>query len=193
MRESEAGGPARYDPSSESASTLPRGLREALDATYEMEREVGRGGMAVVWSARRLSNGQSVAVKFLRPEIAETLGAHRFLREIGIASHVTSPSLVPLEKSGEANGVPYYVMPLAAGGSLRQRLLAERQLPIGAAVDIARCVAQALVELHRNGFIHRDIKPENILLADGDAVWLADYGIARAVTAAATDAFTSTG
>jgi serine/threonine-protein kinase len=166
---------------------------ERIAERYEIERVAGRGGMATVWLARRRRDGKRVALKVLRSGLSQALGSRRFLREIGIATQVQSPALMPLEESGEIDGVLYYVMPFAEGGSLRQRMDRERQLPVHEAVRIARAVASGLAALHRNGFVHRDVKPENVLLNEhGDAL-LADYGIARAVFAAATDVHTSTG
>ncbi len=179
--------------SNEASGLFPDRLRAALVDRYEIEREIGRGGMATVWLARRLSDGTDVAVKVLKPELAHALAAQRFLREIHIAASVRSPSLVPLEQSGEVDGLPYYIMPFAAGGSLRQRIDRVRQLPLREAVSVAREVAAGLVVLHREGIVHRDIKPENVLLSADAHALLADYGIARAVTASATEEITSTG
>ena len=148
--------------------------------------------MAAVWLARRRSDGGRVAIKVMRGDVAQALGVKRFLREIRIASDVRAPSLVPLEESGEADGIPFYIMPFADGGSLRNRLSQERQLSIEEARSITVALARALIELHAHGFVHRDIKPENVLLGGDGAVMLADYGIARALTAAA-DEVTSTG
>ena len=117
----------------------------------------------------------------LRPELAATLGAERFLREIGIAARLSHPHIVPLIDSGDAGGLLYYVSPYMAGGSLRDRLQRERQAP-GRATRCAspQEVGTALDYAHRAGFVHRDVKPENILFADGHAL-LADFGVARVI------------
>jgi serine/threonine-protein kinase len=172
---------------------LPAALVAEITSRYILEREIGRGGAAIVWSAIRRADGRPVAIKLLRPVLAQAVGAQRFLREIRIASAVTSSALVPLEEAGEVDGLPYYVMPLAEGGSLRDRLKSERSLHIAEAIAITRTIAQALAALHAAGFVHRDIKPENVLLGKHGEARLADYGIAHAITAAAKDDLTSTG
>lgn len=172
---------------------IPASLREHLSVTYEVGEQVGRGGMATVWRATRRADGADVAIKVLRPSLTSAIGSRRFLREISIASQTRSALLVPLEGTGEADGIPYYVMPFVEGGSLRQRLQRERQLSIAEACRIARDIARALATLHREGVVHRDIKPENILLRHGDEVLVADYGISRHVTPASGEPITSTG
>jgi serine/threonine-protein kinase len=107
----------------------------------------------------------------------------RFLREIRIAAHLTHPHIVSVHDSGEAAGCVYYVMPYVEGESLRQRLEREGPLPLADTLRIARQVADALAFAHERNIVHRDIKPENILLCGGHAV-VADFGIARAVSAA---------
>jgi eukaryotic-like serine/threonine-protein kinase len=171
---------------------LSPALRAALADRYDIEREIGRGGMATVWLARRQSDGGPVAIKVMRSAVAQALGVRRFIREINIAAEVKAPSLVPLEGAGVVDGLPYYIMPFVAGGSLRQRLSRDRNLAVPEAVRITAALARGLSALHEHGFIHRDIKPENVLLGEDGSVLLADYGIARAVTASAED-LTSTG
>ena len=152
--------------------------RNALADRYTVEREVGRGGMATVYLAEEAKHSRQVAIKVLHPELAATLGADRFLREIGIAARLSHPHLVPLIDSGEANGLLYYVSAYIPGGSLRDRLEREGKLPLRDALRIAEEIATALDYAHRAGFVHRDVKPENILFADGHAL-LADFGVAR--------------
>jgi eukaryotic-like serine/threonine-protein kinase len=151
----------------------------ALAGRYTVERELGRGGMATVYLAEEKKHARKVAIKVLRPELAASLGAERFLREIGIAARLSHPHIVPLIDSGEVDGLLYYVQPHVPGGSLRERLKKEPRLPVKDALRIAREVGAGLDYAHRNGFVHRDVKPENILFADGHAV-LADFGVARA-------------
>src|ERR1041385_4619397 len=119
-------------------------LRTALRSRYTLEREIGRGGMATVWLARDLKHERAVAIKVLRPDVASTLTAERFLREIAIAARLTHPHIVPVFDSGKAGGFLYYVMPYVHGESLRQRLQRERQLALPPALAIARAGADAL-------------------------------------------------
>ena len=149
--------------------------------------------MATVYLAEDLKHARQVAVKVLRPELV-TSGAEaaRFLREIRIAANLSHPQIVPVHDSGERDGFLYFVMPYIGGESLRQRLAREGRLPVPEALVIARSVALALDYAHRQNVIHRDVKPENILLHEGQAV-VADFGIARAITAAAADDLTARG
>ncbi len=167
-------------------------LATALADRYGIQRELGRGGMATVYLARDLKHDRSVALKVLRPELAASLGADRFLREIQVTAHLTHPNILPLLDSGRADEFLYYVTPYVEGESLRSRLERERQLPVDEAVRLAAAVAGALDYAHRHQIIHRDIKPENILLEDGQAV-VADFGIARALHAAESAKLTETG
>jgi protein kinase-like protein/iSTAND domain-containing protein len=167
-------------------SGIPLPLREALSSQYRVERELGRGGMASVYLARDLKHQRPVALKVMREEIAVSLGADRFLREIEIAARLQHPHILPLFDSGEAGGLLYYVMPYVEGETLRGRLQRERQLPVEDACAIARQIAGALAYAHSQGVIHRDIKPENILLSAGVAV-VADFGIAKALSAASAE------
>src|SRR5438552_706313 len=158
-------------------------LSTALSDRYRIERELGAGGMATVYLAEDLKHDRKVAIKVLRPELAAVIGADRFLREIQTIATLQHPHILGLIDSGEVNGTAYYVMPFVEGESLRDRLVREKQLPVGDAVRIATEVAAALDYAHRHGVIHRDIKPENVLLHDGSAL-VADFGIALAVSSA---------
>ncbi|NIN71703.1 MAG: protein kinase, partial [Gemmatimonadetes bacterium] len=167
-------------------------IEAALADRYAIERGLGSGGMATVYLARDLKHGRQVAVKVLRPEVAAAVGSDRFLREIGVAARLNHPHILPLLDSGEADSFLYYVMPHVAGGSLRRRLADEARLPLEAVLRIARQVASALDLAHRHGVVHRDVKPENILFSEGLAV-VADFGIAKAVSAAEREVLTRTG
>jgi serine/threonine protein kinase/Tfp pilus assembly protein PilF len=164
-------------------------LSSALAARYKLKREIGQGGMAKVFLADDLKYQRAVAVKVLLSELAESVGAARFLHEIQIAARLRHPHILPLYDSDEANGFLYYVMPYVEGESLRDRLMRERQLPVGDALQIAREAADALSYAHKAGVVHRDIKPANILLDAGHAI-VADFGIARAMGAASSQALT---
>jgi TolB-like protein len=167
-------------------------IRDALADRYVIERELGRGGMAVVFLAHDVKHDRQVAVKVFRPELAAALGSERFLREIQVTAKLSHPHILPLHDSGEANGCLFYVMPFVEGESLADLLAREQQLPLPQAVEIAREVAEALSYAHSYGIVHRDIKPQNIMLSGGHAV-VADFGIARAVVEAGTERLTETG
>jgi serine/threonine-protein kinase len=167
-------------------------LKAALADRYLIEREIGSGGMATVYLAEDLKHHRQVAVKVLDPDLAESLGAERFLREIETAANLTHPHILPLFDSGEADGFLFYVMPFVEGESLRSRLTKENQLPVEDAIQITREIADALAYAHEKGVIHRDVKPANIMLEEGHAV-LADFGVAHAVAEAKDERLTRTG
>jgi TolB-like protein/Tfp pilus assembly protein PilF len=167
-------------------------LKAALADRYQIEREIGSGGMATVFLARDLKHHRQVAIKVLRTELAATLGPERFVREIEIAAKLSHPHILPLFDSGEADGILYYVMPFVEGESLRERLDREGRLSVAETVRLVDEIASALSYAHEQGVVHRDVKPENIMLSGGRAV-VADFGIGRAVTAAGGDRLTGTG
>jgi serine/threonine-protein kinase len=167
-------------------------LKAALSDRYDVERELGQGGMATVFLARDIRHERKVAIKVLHEDLGAAVGAERFRREISIATSLTHPNILTLYDSGEAAGMLFYVMPFIEGESLRHRMDREKQLPIDQALKITSEVASALGYAHRKGIVHRDIKPENILLEDGHAI-VADFGIARAVQADGGGALTKTG
>jgi len=167
-------------------------LQAALTGRYTVERELGRGGMAIVYFAQDHKHRRPVAIKVLRPELAAHLGTQRFLREIETAAGLSHPHILPLHDSGANDGLFWYVMPYVAGESLRDRLTRESQIPLDEALQIAREVAGALNHAHSHGVIHRDIKPENILCSGGHAL-VSDFGIARALDASGGNRITETG
>jgi len=161
--------------------TIKEQLERGLSGRYTLERELGEGGMAVVFLAHDLRHDRPVALKVLKPEISAEVGAERFLREIKLAARLTHPHILPVYDSGEAEGLLFYVMPNMEGQSLRERLDRERQLPLELALRVARDVASALDYAHRQHVLHRDVKPENILFNEGN-VMLADFGIGKALS-----------
>jgi TolB-like protein/tRNA A-37 threonylcarbamoyl transferase component Bud32/predicted Zn-dependent protease len=180
------GAPTPTDPGTPPRTTAAHDLgelarvRRALATTYKVERAIGAGGMATVYLAEDLKHRRKVAVKVMRPDLAATLGAERFLREVEIAAQLSHPHILPVYDSGQADGLLYYVMPYVEGESLQERMQREGQLPVEDALRIAREVSEALSYAHERNIIHRDIKPANIMLSRGHAL-VADFGIARAM------------
>jgi serine/threonine-protein kinase len=167
-------------------------LKASLADRYAIERELGAGGMAVVYLAEDLKHKRKVALKVLRAELAAAIGSERFVREIEIAAKLSHPHILPLYNSGEAGGILYYVMPYVEGESLRERIDREGKIPVAEMVRLTDEIASALSYAHDQGIVHRDIKPENVMLSGGRAV-VADFGIARAVSAAGGTRLTGTG
>ena len=167
-------------------------LNQALEGRYQIDRELGEGGMATVYLADDLKHERKVALKVLKPELAAVVGAERFLAEIKTTANLTHPHILPLHDSGEADGFLFYVMPYVEGETLRDRIDRDKQLPVDEAVSLASKVAGALQHAHEHGVIHRDIKPGNILLQGGEPV-VADFGIALAVGAGGSNRLTETG
>jgi len=163
-------------------STTVERLSAALAERYRIERELGAGGMATVYLAHDLKHDRDVAIKVLRPELTESLTGGRFVREIAVTARLNYPHILALLDSGEVDGgsILYYVMPLATGESLRDRLDRDGAIPIREALRLSIEVIEALSYAHAQGVVHRDIKPANILLSGGHAV-VADFGIAKAI------------
>lgn len=167
-------------------------LRLGLAERFDIERQIGQGGMAMVYLARELKHQRYVALKVLLPELGVVLGKDRFLKEIQLTATLQHPHILPLFDSGEIDGLLYYTMPFVEGESLRLKLRREREMPVDEAVRITVAVAGALDYAHRRGIVHRDLKPENILLAEGQPV-VADFGIALAISKAGGARITQTG
>ncbi len=164
---------------------------------FRLERELGRGGMAVVWLARDLHHDRPVAIKILHPDLAGAIGVDRFVREVRLAARLQHPNIVPILDSGvlrQADGtsLPWYAMAYLEGESLRARLAREQQLPVDEALRITAAAADALQAAHRHGIVHRDIKPDNIILSGGQ-VYVIDFGIAKALIETGGERLTSTG
>jgi len=161
---------------------LEKTLARALGRDYVVERELGGGGMSRVFLVTDTRLQRRVAVKVLAPELAASVSLDRFRREILVAAGLQHPHIVGVVSAGDADGLPYFVMPFVEGQSLRARLR-EGPLPLRDAVRILRDVARALSYAHAQGVVHRDIKPDNILLALGSAT-VADFGVAKALSSA---------
>ena len=207
---------------------IPTSLTTAFAGRYRIERALGSGGMATVYLAEDLRHRRKVAIKVLRPELSAALGRERFFKEIELTAGLEHAHILQLFDSGEVSdshvergrrpgaehgegladqpigsSLLYYVMPYVEGGSLRERLRRERQLPIDDAIAIAADVADALSYACARGVVHRDVKPENILLRPTGAgvtsgahayhALVADFGIARALSDSAAERLTGTG
>ncbi len=175
----------------EAPGTLER-LRAALAGDYAVERELGKGGMATVYLATDVKHDRRVAIKVLHPDLAASVGAERFEREIKVAAKLQHPHILSLYDSGNADGLLYYVMPFVEGESLRDKLTREKMLAVDEAIGLIIEIAEALGYAHSMGIVHRDIKPENVMLSGGHAL-VADFGIARAVGAGEGTKLTQTG
>jgi eukaryotic-like serine/threonine-protein kinase len=150
----------------------------ALGGRYQLDRELGRGGMATVYLAFDLRYDRPVAFKLLRRDVTVAIDAERFRREIATAARLQHPHICSVYDSGEADGQLWYTMPYIRGESLRERLRRENRLSVADALRITRECAEALAYAHRAGVVHRDVKPENILLTEDGNPMLADFGIA---------------
>jgi serine/threonine-protein kinase len=170
-------------------------LQTALGPQYRLERELGRGGMGVVFLATDTTLDRRVAIKVVHPELAahESI-TRRFLAEARTIARLRHPNIVAVHAAGSAEGLLYYVMDEVAGESLRQKLLREGRIPLADTARILLDLAAALDASGRAGVVHRDVKPENVLLdgATGRAM-LADFGIARAMAVEATGSSTGQG
>ncbi|HEU5040652.1 MAG TPA: protein kinase, partial [Gemmatimonadales bacterium] len=170
-------------------------LQAALEPQYRLERELGRGGMGVVFLATDVTLDRRVAMKVIHPELAAHSSiARRFLAEARTIARVRHPGIVAVHSAGTHDGLLYYVMDEVAGESLRQRLAREGRLPPGEVARIVGDLASALDAAGRAGVVHRDVKPENVLLDEvtGRAM-LADFGIARAMAGESSSSSTGQG
>src|SRR5216110_3967756 len=176
-----------------SSRDLIERVRKALGDRYNVITAVGRGGNASIFGAYDRA-GQKVAIKVLHPELAVSVAADRFVREIRYASQLDHPHIAPLLDSGETDYLLWFVMPFVTGETLRNVLRRERILPVDRAVRIATEVLDALGHAHEHGLAHRDIKPDNIVLsAEGGGAILVDFGIARAIATSGEDRVTRSG
>ena len=156
---------------------LPLEVLTALSLRFQVNGELGRGGMGTVLRGHDRELGREVAIKLLPAAVSRALGSDRFAQEIRLTARLVHPNIVPLFSSGEAAGCLYFVMPLIDGGTLRQRLRDRGPLPAAEVRRIIADLAEALAYAHASGVVHRDLKPENIFWHQERAL-LADFGIA---------------
>jgi len=161
-------------------------LLQQLADRYDIERELGGGGMSRVFLANERALGRRVVIKVLAPELGQRVNVERFLQEIATSATLQHPQIVPVYHADDVNGLRYYVMPFVAGESLRSRLQREGRLAPREVLHLMAPLARALAYAHRQGVVHRDVKPENILLSEGEPM-LADFGIAKVLREGGSD------
>ena len=164
-------------------TSISERLATALGGSYTIERELTGGGMARVFVGEDLELGRKVVIKILPPELAASVSAERFRREILTVARLQHPHIVPILKAGELDGLPYFVMPYVDGESLDITLRRRHTLGARETLGIMKDVARALAFAHERNVVHRDIKPGNILLAAGSAT-VTDFGVAKALSSA---------
>lgn len=166
-------------------------IQEALEGRYKVERQIARGGASRVFFARD-PNGEPKAVKVLHPELAVTVTADRFQREVHMLRELDHPQIARVLDSGEAEYFIYYVMDFIDGPNIRQHLDRVRRASVSDTRRIASDMLAALGYAHTNSIVHRDVKPENIVLSANGAMLL-DFGIAKAIAAAGSTRLTRSG
>ena len=164
-------------------SSVSERLLSALGGSYTIERELVGGGMAQVFVGEDHDLGRKVVIKILPPELAASVSAERFRREILTVARLQHPHIVPILNAGELDGVPYFVMPYVDGESVDVTLRRRKTLGVRETVGILKDVARALAFAHERNVVHRDIKPGNILLSSGSAT-VTDFGVAKALSSA---------
>ena len=181
---------------SSSDAELRAHVERVLSANYELDREIGRGGMGIVYKAKDRRLKRPVAVKLLPPELAfRSEIRSRFLKEAETAAQLSHPNIVPIYSVDERDGLVYFVMAFVDGENLAARLHSQGRLDSTESRRILKEVAEALAYAHERGVVHRDIKPDNILLCADDEgrVMVTDFGIARAVSEGSDSRLTATG
>src|SRR5262245_47355990 len=180
---------------SAASSELRAHIERVLSAHYELDSEIGRGGMGVVYRARDKRLKRHIAIKVLPPELAfQSAIRTRFLREAETAAQLSHPNIVPIYTVDEIEGLVFFVMAYVSGDNLAKRLHEKGVLNVEDVRRISREVADALAYAHERGVVHRDIKPDNILLdASTGRTMVTDFGIARAASGEEAGRLTATG
>src|SRR6516162_3582732 len=155
-------------------------VQEALAGEYSLERELGRGGMGIVYLAREVRLARQVAIKVLPPPLAAAdLLRAQFFREAQTAAGLSHPNIVPIHRVDEAGGFAYFVMAYVNGETLAERVARRGPLAPHQAARVLREVAWALTYAHASGIVHRDVKADNILIETAaERVFVSDFGIA---------------
>ena len=164
-------------------SSISERLLSALGGSYTIERELTGGGMALVFMGQDHDLDRKVVIKILPPELAASVSAERFRREILTVARLQHPHIVPILKAGEVDGLPYFVMPYVDGESIDIKLRRTGKFGVRETLGIMKDAARALAFAHERGVVHRDIKPGNVLLASGSAT-VTDFGVAKALSSA---------
>src|SRR6476620_3527904 len=164
-------------------------LQQTLAGRYSIDREIGRGGMGVVYLAREVHLDRLVAIKLLPPErAADPSLRERFLREVRLAAKLSHPNIIPIHSVEERDDFVFYVMAFIDGETLTDRVRSRGPLPGSEGARVLREVAWALAYAHEQGFVHRDVKPDNILIERSTGrVLVADFGIAAALGQVSAD------
>ena len=170
-----------------------RRLKDTLSTAYEIERELGGGGMSRVFVATDRILGRKIVIKVLSPELTAEVNRGRFRREMQVAAQLQHPHIVPLLSAGEQNDLLYFTMPFIKGESLKTAIVKDGGMSVAEVVRFLYHVGEALDYAHEAGIVHRDIKPANILRS-GSYALITDFGVAKALNAAmSAQAMTSTG
>ena len=168
-------------------------LKETLSTAYEIERELGGGGMSRVFVATDRILGRKIVIKVLSPELTAEVNRGRFRREIQVAAQLQHPHIVPLLSAGEQDDLLYFTMPFIKGESLKTAIEKDGHLSVAEVVRVLFHVGEALEYAHEAGIVHRDIKPANILRS-GSYALITDFGVAKALNASMpSQGMTSTG
>ncbi len=163
----------------QSGDDLLQRLRMVLAGEYEVEHELARGGMAVVFKATEVGLRRVVALKVLPPELGLTArAAERFKREARMVAEIDHPNIIPVYRVGQIGGILFFVMKFVEGKSLDAILQEQGALPVPVTLYVLRAAARALAYAHACGIVHRDVKGANILIDSDGRVMVSDFGVA---------------